>query len=173
MKRPLNTEYVDYYDRYIRLVPDGDIVAILARQIEETLQVLAALPEARASYRYAVDKWSIKEVVGHVVDVERVFAYRALMFARNAPDPQPAIEQDDLVRYANFDQRTLPEICDEFQFLRRSNLVLFRSFDDQIEMRRGLASGFEFTVRAIPYIIAGHELHHMRIIKECYLRTAD
>ncbi|MFQ5628209.1 MAG: DinB family protein [bacterium] len=167
--RPESGEYAEYYHAYISKVPDGDMVKFLDTQNENTLQLLKAIPEQKAEHRYAPGKWSIKEMIGHVVDAERVFAYRALCFARNDPGPFPSMEQDDYVENGNYGARTLSDIAEEFRLVRQSNLQLFKGFNDEISLRRGVASGFEFTVRALLYIIAGHELHHVEILNERYL----
>jgi hypothetical protein len=167
--RPHPSEYAPYYGRYINLVPDGSIVDLLERQLDMTSQLLGTVGEKKADYRYATGKWSIKEVVGHVTDTERVFAFRAFSFSRDDKNPLPSFEQDEYVQNSNFGQRTLQSITDEFQGLRRSNILLFRNFDGDMMLKRGAASGFEFSVRCIPYIVAGHELHHVQVLKERYL----
>jgi len=169
MNRPASTEYAPYYQTYLKKVPDGDIIQILAQQMEETQGLIKSLPPGKANFRYAPGKWSVKEVIGHMVDTERVFAYRALCFSRNERTPLPSFEQNDYVENANFARRTLEDIAEEFRLVRQANIMLFRSFTEEIKMRRGIASGVEFTVRAIMYIIAGHELHHRRILQERYL----
>ena len=169
MNCPEISEYAPYFQRYITKVPQGNIIDILVQQIEDTLQLLQSIPEEKAGYRYAADKWSIKEVVGHVIDTERIFAYRLLCFSREDKTPLPSFEQDAYVEHAHFDQRTFNDLNEEFRLVRLSNIALLRSFDGKIEKRRGTASGFEFTVRAIAYIMAGHELHHRAILKERYL----
>lgn len=169
MNRPASTEYAPYYQTYLKKVPDGDIIQILAQQMEETQGLIKSLPPGKADFSYAPGKWSVKEVIGHMVDTERVFAYRALCFSRNERTPLPSFEQNDYVENANFVQRTLADIAEEFRLLRMSNIIMFRSFDEDIKMRRGIASGVEFTVRAIMYIIAGHELHHRGILQKRYL----
>jgi uncharacterized damage-inducible protein DinB len=169
MSRLDTSEYAPYYQNYIRKVPEGDIIEILTRQIEETQQLIQRIPAGKEEYRYAPGKWSIKEVFGHLTDTERVFAYRALCFSRNDKTRLPSFEQDDYVMEGNFSQRTLTDIATEFRLVRLSNIALFKSFDEELKMRRGIASGVEFTVRAALYIIAGHELHHRQILKERYL----
>ncbi len=111
MKRPQASEHHEYYGRYINKVPDGDIIRILEDQVEETLALLAGVPPGQADYRYAPDKWSIKEVVGHVIDTERTFAYRALCFARKDPAHLPSFEQDQYAEFSNAASRTLPKSC--------------------------------------------------------------
>ena len=169
IQRPNANEYVPYYDLYISKVPEGDVLELMEGNIAKTRELIAGVDEEKANYRYAPDKWSIKQLVGHLTDIERLFGYRALAFARNDKSPLPAIEQDDYVTHANFDDRPLQDIADEFELVRKSVLAMFRGFDDEIFMRRGTASGFEFTVRAIPFILAGHEIHHIGVLKERYL----
>ncbi|MDH3216556.1 MAG: DinB family protein [Candidatus Krumholzibacteria bacterium] len=169
LARPGPTEYVDYYERYIARVPEGDILHFIGDQISKTTELLGTIGEEKAAYRYARDKWSIKQVIGHLNDIERIFQYRALAFARSDKTPLPSIEQDDYVARANFDDRTLASLTDEYRWVRSSGLALFESFDDEILLRGGTASGCAFTVRAIPYILAGHDIHHIDVIRERYL----
>jgi uncharacterized damage-inducible protein DinB len=167
--QPQTNEYAPYYQKYIALVPEGDIVATLSRQLDDTLAFLRGLTEAQGNSRYAPGKWSIKELVGHIIDGERVFAHRALRFARNDQTPLPGFEQDDYVREGNFDNRRLSDLADEFEQVRRATLSLLRSFDDEAWLRRGAANDTEVSVRALVYIIAGHETHHKQILQERYL----
>jgi DinB superfamily len=171
--KPDTTEYLPYYGKYISLVPDGDILAVLGKQIEETTDLLNSISESRASFRYAPDKWSIKELVGHVIDTERIFAYRALRFARNDKTPLPGYEQDDYVRSAAFDNCTLADLASEFKSVRQSTLFLFKHLDEDAWMRRGLANDAEASVRALAHIIAGHELHHREILRSRYLSATN
>jgi uncharacterized damage-inducible protein DinB len=170
--RPAKGECHDYYYLYIDKVPDGDIFTILEGQLQDSLATLAEVSEDKSSYRYAPDKWSLKQVMGHVCDVERLFQYRALVFARCDKTPLPSFEQDDYVRDANFDERTLADLTEEFRAVRASTLAMFRSFEDAAFLRTGTASEREFTVRSVLYIIAGHERHHMGVIRERYLNAA-
>lgn len=167
--KPHTTEYLPYYSRYVALVPDGDILTVLRKQMEETLALLGSIPEVRADFRYAPDKWSIKELVGHMIDSERIFAYRALRFARNDKTPLPGYEQDDYVSNASFGSCKLADLASEFESVRRSNLFLFRHLDGDAWMRKGLANDSEASVRALAHIIAGHELHHREILRNRYL----
>jgi hypothetical protein len=168
-RRPAANEYFEYYGRYISLVPQGDIINILKEQLISTLDFLHHIPEDMGDIRYQPEKWSIKEVIGHFIDVEWVFTYRALRFARNDETFLHGIEQDDLVAGANFAERNLSSLSNEFEHLRSANIVLFDSFDENILDRTGTASGYKFTVRSVIYVIAGHELHHIQILKERYL----
>ncbi len=165
---PSAVEHPEYYGRYIAQVPPGNILDTLQQGHDATLALLAGA-SARADFRYAPDKWSLKEVVGHVIDAERIFAYRALRFARNDKTPLPGFEQDDYMPYASFAQRELSDLAREFGCVRQATLFLFRNLDAAAWERRGTASGGEFTVRAMAYITAGHEIHHRRIIETKYL----
>ena len=167
--RPQPGEYADFYAGYVDAVPEGQILGILERQLEQTLAVWRRFGESRADHRYETGKWSVREVAGHVVDTERLFSYRALAFARGDQSPIPGMDQDDWVAAADFDRRRLESIAEEFRHLRLSNLALFGSFDEETLMRRGTASDCEFTVRAMLWIMAGHERHHRRILEERYL----
>ena len=169
MPRPEPSEYVEYYGTYIKLVPDGDISTILEQQINNTLELLKNLNEEQAMFRYAPGKWSLKQVIGHLIECERVFAYRAMCFARNDPTALPSFDQNFYVENSNTNAQTLTNILDEFKSLRTANVAMFKSFDDEIMKRSGTASGFNFSVRAKAYIIAGHELHHRNIIQDKYL----
>lgn len=171
LNRPDETEYLSYYGRYISLVPDGDILSVLSRQFDDTLALLKSIPESRAAFRYAPDKWSIKEVVGHMIDTERIFAYRALRFARNDRTPLPGYEQDDYVANGSFDEYPLDDLSAEFESVRRSTLFLFKHLDEEAWMRRGVANDSEASVRALAYIIAGHELHHREVLRSRYLQS--
>jgi hypothetical protein len=169
MQRPKSNEYPPYYNRYVDLIDGIDILVILEKQKQEMSNLLNSFGEEAAAYRYAPDKWSVKEVIGHIIDVERIFAYRALRFARNDKTPLPEFDQEDYIKSANFDSRTLIDIADEFRSVRESTLSMLFSFEDEIFNYEGTASGFKFTVRAISYIIAGHEVHHRQVIRERYM----
>jgi hypothetical protein len=166
---PEATEYAPYYGRYVSLVPGGDVLTTLAGQMDSTLALLRGIDEEKASHRYAPDKWSIKELVGHIIDTERIFAYRALRFARNDRTELPGFEQDDYTRHAGFDARPLKELVREFELVRGANLAMFKHLDEAAWQRRGVASNAEVSVRALAFIMAGHERHHIEILKTRYL----
>src|SRR3954464_5463452 len=157
--RPQTTEHLPYYERYVSLVPAGDVLKTLAGQLDSTLATLRSIPEGRANFRYAPDKWSVKELVGHVIDAERIFAYRALRFARHDRTELSGFEQDDYVRHATFDDCELSDLIDEFEHVRRGNLLMLRQLSEDAWARRGVASDAEVSVRALAFIMAGHELH--------------
>jgi uncharacterized damage-inducible protein DinB len=167
--RPAEHEYAPHYAGYIARVPDGDIVAQMERQMEETAAFLGQLGEARGDHRYAPGKWSIKEVVGHLADGERVFAYRALRFARGDETPLASFDENAWVPQAGCDRRTLADLAAEFRAVRVATLALARSLTDEAAARTGVASGKTVSVRALIYMIAGHELHHLAILRERYL----
>ncbi len=168
-RRPAATEFAPYYNTYTTLVPDGDVLATLAQQGRETQTLLRALDEKKSLHRYAPGKWSIREVVGHLSDTERVFTYRALRFARADATPLPGFDQDVWAKTTNANDQTLVSLLDDFQALRAATLTLFRTFDDAAWERSGTASNNAVTVRALAWITAGHERHHVSILKERYL----
>jgi len=167
--KPAKSEFLPYYERYIALVPDGDVISTLTTQMSETQALLHGLPASVATYRYAPEKWSVNEVIGHLIDSERIFAARALRFARNDPAPLPGFEQDDYVRNSTFDAYPLSELASELEIVRQSTIFLFRHIDEQAWTRRGVANNAEVSVRALAYIIAGHELHHREVLRSRYL----
>ena len=167
--RPQPGEYYEYYDRYISLVPSDDIVGVLEKQAVETVALLKSA-DAKADFRYAPGKWSLKEVLGHVNDTERIMTYRALRISRGDKTPIEGYEQDDYIRNGNFGRRTLPDLVAEFADIRKATLAFVRHLDAEAGVRRGTANKFEISARALPYIIAGHELHHRRTLLDRYLR---
>lgn len=166
--RPEPGEYAPYCDRYISLVPGTDILGTLESQRRQMLVLLCGLDEKDGDFRYAPDKWSVKEVLGHVCDTERIFTYRALRISRADRTPIEGFEQDDYVRNGSFAHRPIAEIIEDYIAVRRATLTLFRNLDEQACLRRGIANNNEVSVRALAYIIAGHELHHKRILEEKY-----
>ena len=168
--RPQPGESAPYYDRYISLVPGHDVLAALEDQRRQTLLLLSGRPESDGDLRYAPGKWSLKEVLGHINDTERIMSYRALRISRGDTTPLAGFEQDDYVRNGPFARCTLADLIEEYIAVRRATVSLFRNLDEVAWTRRGKASENEVTVRALAYIIAGHELHHRRIVEEKYLK---
>ena len=166
--RPQSGEYNPYYDRYISLVGADDVVGLLERQAPQTTAVFQSA-NAKADFRYAPGKWTVKEMLGHINDTERIMTYRALRIARGDQTPLAGFEQDDYVRDGNFTPRTLADLIEEFTDVRRATLHVFKHIDAEIAARRGTANGDSISVRALAYIIAGHELHHRRVLEEKYL----
>ncbi len=168
--RPEPSEYVPYYQTYIsKVAPQGDLLTVLEDQRRETQQLLAGLSDAQALHRYAPGKWSIKEVVGHLMDSERVFCYRALRFARADETPLPGFDEKFWTPAGRFDARSLKELTGEFDAVRRATIALFSGMDAEALTRRGTANNAPITVRALAWIIAGHERHHIGIVRERYL----
>ena len=160
--RPQASEYAPYYEKYVALVPDGEIVETLEAQLREMKLLLGTLSEKGAEFQYAARKWSIKEVLGHISDTERIFAYRMLRIARGNQTPLAGFEQDDYVKTGNFSARPLAELLEEF------TIALARSLDEAAWLRRGVANQKEISVRAQAFIIAGHERHHRVVLQERY-----
>lgn len=167
--RPSPDEYDPFYETYVAAVPNVDIMVFLNQQLETAVELLESVPEERLDYRYATGKWTTREVVGHVVDCERLFSYRAFRFARGDSTPLAGLDQDAIMAGADFSSRSMGSLINEFRHLRASNISLFMSLSPECFDRRGIASGCEFTVRALMYILAGHAEHHMQVIGERYL----
>ena len=167
--RPGADEYPAYFEDYVSLVPAGDVLQTLGRQIDDTLATLRGIDEERAAASYAPGKWTVKQLAGHVVDSERVFAYRALCIARGDTAPLPGMDQNVYVEHANFDARPLASLADELERVRATTLDLLGHLDEPAWLRRGTANGSQMSVRALAHIIAGHELHHARVLRERYL----
>jgi hypothetical protein len=168
MVRPGPGEYAPFYETYVSKVQGGDVIAQLESQRLQTAQFFAASTERDGNFRYAPGKWSIKEVVGHLSDSERVFAYRAMRIGRGDQTALPGFEQEDYVKNGNFGEQSLADLVAEFGLVRAATLALLRSFNAEAWGRRGIASDNPVTVRALAFIIAGHELHHREILKERY-----
>lgn len=167
--RPATTDFAAAYAGYLSLVEDtDDIVAVIEAQSAEMQKLLATLDESRAGYRYADGKWSIREVIGHVADSERIFGYRALAIARGETQPLPGFDENDYVRNAAFDEWKLGDLAEQYALVRRSHIVLFRNVPADAWERRGIVNGAEITVSALAWIIAGHERHHVKVLRERY-----
>ncbi|MGB5289649.1 MAG: DinB family protein [Ignavibacteriaceae bacterium] len=167
--RPNQGDYSTYYENYIRLIEGDDILRILNEQNKKTQDILNSFSEHKGNYRYADGKWTVKEVVGHLLDTERVFAYRALCIARGEKKSLPGFDQNDYVSEGNFNRRELFDLNYEYRLLRESNLLLFRSFTPEMLKLKGFANESSVTVLAILFIIAGHEKHHMNVLRDKYM----
>ena len=168
--RPQPGEYAPYYEKYLSQIQGNDILATLDDQRRQMLLLLSARAEADGELRYAPGKWTVKEVLGHVCDAERVFAYRALRISRDDPTPMEGFDENDYVRNGPFARHTLADLIEDYIAVRRATISLFRNLDEAAWTRRGVANKNEVTVRALAYIIAGHELHHRKMIEEKYLK---
>jgi DinB superfamily len=169
MKRPEKTEYAAYYETYVSLVEESDITSALQNQADELREIFSQMSDEKGLYRYADGKWSIKELLGHLIDGERVFAYRALRFARADKTELAGFDQDPYIENANFDAVKLSDLLDEMLFLRKANTLFFNNLNEEAWNRTGVASENEISVRAIAYILVGHIRHHVKILKERYL----
>ncbi|WP_169084259.1 DinB family protein [Paenibacillus sp. PL91] len=169
LQRPLKEEYMPYYEQYIGLVGEGSVTEILEKQLASTTELLSDIPEARADYRYAEGKWSLKEVVGHITDNERVMSYRLLRIARGDKTPLAGYDQDEFMSGASFQDWTFSQIIEDYISVRRATLTLLRGLSEAAWLRLGVANEADISARALAYIIAGHEIHHLNIIQDKYL----
>jgi uncharacterized damage-inducible protein DinB len=165
---PAANEYIAYYGKYIALVGGDDALPPMERQLADSLALLAALDDKRALHRYAEGKWSVKEVVGHLADGERIFACRALRFAREDMTPLPGFEENEYVPAGRFDRMPLADLLDQWKAIRAASITLFRSLDERALGQSGKANDSPVTPRALAWIICGHELHHRAILRDRY-----
>jgi uncharacterized damage-inducible protein DinB len=168
--RPEAGEYASYYEKYVSKVEGTDLLATLDEQRRKTLLLLSCRSEGEGEIRYAPGKWNVKEVLGHICDAERVFAYRALRISRNDATPLASFDENEFVKNGPFARVTLSELIEDYIAVRRATLTLLRNLDEAAWLRRGTASDNPVTVRGLAYIIAGHELHHRRILEEKYFK---
>jgi hypothetical protein len=166
--RPAPGDYAPYAEQYISLITGDNIIETLKTQLKQTTTFFSGRSERDGNFRYAPNKWTVKKVAGHVADAERIFAYRALCIARGDQTPLAGFEQDDYVRGARFSERKLADIIEEYADVRQASLALFCSLDEEAWQRRGVANDNPVTVRALAFIVAGHELHHRNILNERY-----
>jgi len=166
--RPGPDEYAPYYGTYVSQVPGGDLLTILAEQMAEVTSLLQPLSEGQASFAYAPGKWTIKEVVGHLIDAERVFAYRAMSFARGDASPLPSFDENAWISPGRFNDRSLASLLDELAAVRKATIALLAGLPLEARTRRGTASGKEISVRALGYIVPGHVTHHLQVLKDRY-----
>ena len=169
IERPRDDEYFSYFGEYVERVPEGDVLELMADQPDTLEKLLGDLTDTQALFRFAPGEWSIKEVMGHVVDSERTFAYRAFAFSRGTTEELPSMEQDDYVREGHFDDWQLSEMLEELRLLRQANLITFRHLTPEACLRQGVASGIQVSVRALVYILAGHFEYHIEDLTEKYL----
>jgi hypothetical protein len=166
--RPADTDYSAAFGRYVSLITDDDILSTIEQQSSEMQRLLSSLDETRAAHRYESGKWSVKEVIGHIIDGERIFGYRSLAIARGETAPLPGFDENDYVANANFDQWRIGDLAELYAVARRSTIIFFRNLAPEAWERRGTASNNPITVRALAYVIAGHERHHLKILRERY-----
>ncbi|HEY1801381.1 MAG TPA: DinB family protein [Terriglobales bacterium] len=171
--RPEPSEYAPYAEKYISLIPEQDVIAKLEQQRRDMVLLLSGRTEQDGDFRYADAKWSVKQALGHINDTERIFTYRALRIARGDKTPLAGFEQDDYVREGGFNLRSLSDLTEDFIAVRRATVSLFRNLPEAAWMRRGITNNHEFTVRALLYMTAGHELHHAKILRERYFPVSE
>lgn len=167
--RPEVHEYAPYYSPYLKLVPNGDIIDILSKQLEGIHELLSGISEEQALFKYGPDKWTIKEVLGHLMDTERIMAYRLLCIARGDQTSLPGYNEENYVQNAHFNQHSLRDLLGDLSVVRKSTIRLLDVLETDDWLKAGTANHYPVTVRAIAYIIAGHEKHHLNILKERYL----
>jgi uncharacterized damage-inducible protein DinB len=168
ISKPGPGEHIEYYSKYVKLVPGEDARPALIRQIGETLRLLEGVSEAQGLHRYQSGKWSVKEVIGHITDCERVFAYRALRFGRGDATPLAGFDENQYVPQSNSDLRTMSSLRAELSAVRAATLSLAESFDEAALQRSGPANQHPVSARALFWIIAGHELHHVALLRDRY-----
>ena len=169
MNRPNESEYAPSYQGYVDQVSESDIMTVLRGELDELDVLLARVPAEKEKYAYAVGKWTIREIIGHLIDGERVFGYRALCIARGEKQNLPGFDQDDYMLTAPYNHIELEDLLSELRLVRLSNMAMFRSLDEEAWNRVGTANGNEITVRALAFIMGGHVRHHMNVLKERYL----
>jgi hypothetical protein len=166
--RPDASEYAPFYHGYVEAVPEGDIVDLLRSGGQELAEAIGRIPEDRGGFRYGPEKWSIREVLGHLIDAERIFAYRALRVGRGDHTPLASFDENEYVKTAGADARTIADLVRELRAVRETTVMLFASLSDEAWGLRGVASGKDVSLRALAYITAGHARHHLRILRERY-----
>ncbi len=169
MNRPNESEYAPYYQSYVDQVSENDIMAVLRGELDELDVLLSRVAPDKEIFAYADGKWSIREIIGHLIDGERVFGYRALCIARGEKQNLPGFDQNDYMLTAPYNHIELEDLLSELRLVRLSNMAMFRSLDEQAWNRVGTANGNEITVRALAFIMGGHVRHHMNVLKERYL----
>lgn len=169
MKRPSSRESASYYKYYISLTTGTDVLKSLQNQLSQIKKSFGSVPKNKQTFRYAKVKWSVKELLGHITDAERIFGYRALRIARNDKTHLAGFEENFYVKNGSFDKRSMTSLLDEFIFLRKANIELFKNLDEKKLALKGTANGSPVSVRALAYIISGHTKHHLGILKERYI----
>jgi len=168
IEKPQAGEYAPYFQHYLDSAPNDNVLEYLENQMSNTLSLLSTIDDTQGLYSYAEGKWSIKELLGHVIDTERIFCYRALRFARKDKTPLPGFDQDDYVKNANFNDQSLNRLKTDYELVRKNTVNLFNGFTDEMLVQSGISNNVKLTVRSIPYILAGHEAHHIKILHERY-----
>lgn len=169
IKRPKPGDYPEYFETYIRLVPGDGVLKVLEDQILDLQFMLSDIEEEKQNFRYAENKWTLKEVIGHVIDTERILIYRALCFARGHQVPQPGYDPDTFMKHVDFNKRSIYDLAHEFGVVRESGIILFKKMPEEDLDRSGIANEWKMNVRSLVYTIAGHTIHHLNFIRSRYL----
>lgn len=169
MKRPATNEYPAMYQSYVDLVKGNNIIKVLSDQVLDMQALIAQIPEEKEAYAYATGKWTIKEVIGHIIDTERVLGYRAMRFARKDETPLPGFDENSYIINGNFNNQSLYSLAHEFALVREANIAMYKNFDESMLDFIGTANGLNASARGIMYMIAGHAIHHMNTIRLKYL----
>ncbi|MEH7121682.1 DinB family protein [Bacillus sp. JJ1532] len=172
-QKPYANEYPAYFSAYVNLVPEGEMILLLNEQLKETVNAIKDVTERQGQFQYESNKWTVKEVIGHMADTERIMGYRILCIARGETSPLPGFDDNLYVQNGSFNQLSMQELLDNFSIVRQSTIVLLKSLDPAAWLRKGNANGSEITVRAIASVIAGHELHHRNILHERYFMSSE
>jgi uncharacterized damage-inducible protein DinB len=168
MTRPTESDYSTAHAAYVALVPEDDILSAMEQQSSAMQKVLASLDETKAAHRYGEGKWSVREVIGHIADAERIIGYRALAIARGDEQPLPGFDEQSYVANANFDDWKLGDLAEQYALVRRANIVFFKNLRPEAWERRGTANQAPVSVRGLAYVIVGHERHHLQVLRERY-----
>jgi hypothetical protein len=166
--RPTANDYSPYHAGYVALVPEDDVLSAIEQQSSETQRFLSALNESKAAYRYADGKWSVKEVVGHITDAERIISYRLLAVARGEQQPLPGFDEESYVQHAKFDAWTLGDLAENYAIIRRATIVLLRNLPADAWEKRGIANDAPVSVLGLAFVIVGHDRHHLKVLREKY-----
>jgi len=169
MKKPSPNEVGEWYHGYINRVEDGTVMSVLRQQELSFIPFILSIPSEKGDFKYADGKWSVKEIISHLIDTERVFCYRGLALSRGEPNPIPGFDQDIYVANSNADSRSLDDLAAEFMAVRKASLAFYKSVDEKGAEKSGVVSGNAMSVRATAYIIAGHLIHHKEVLQEKYL----
>ena len=168
MTRPGTSDYAPAHAAYVALVPEDDVLSAMEQQSSAMQKVLSSLDEQKATYRYGEGKWSVKEVIGHIADAERIIGYRALAVARGEQQSLPGFDENEYVANASFDDWKIGDLAEQYALVRRANIVFFKNLRDEVWERRGLANNAPVSVRGLAYVIVGHERHHLQVLRERY-----
>ena len=168
-RKPDLAKLTEYQRSYVNLVPEGELPQILEKNMQETISMLSVLPQEKLSYRYAPGKWSIPQILLHITDTERIFSYRILCIARGDKTPLPGFEENDYAAASRADERSFSSVVQEFTAVRRATIELFKNLDAEMRQRTGISNGREISVLALCFMITGHGMHHLRVMREKYL----